>query len=182
MHDHKLQDTVVFPGAGYVAMAIEAVMQANGKSVADKPTLRLRHVHILTVLSLSTEPTAEVELFTSLRPTPITSESNSRDWWDFRIISFKDGSSTTYATGSINLTNSDSAPNITRKFEVPTELLEPNASRVWYDKLIKEGLNFGHAFQSITEFQVPRKRDLRCCTTKVPLLQSWEDPVNDVAP
>ena len=178
MQDHKLQETIVFPGAGYVAMAIEAVMQANEKSVTDKPTFRLRHVHILKALALSTEPTAEVELFTTLRPTPITSESNSKDWWDFRITSFRDGSSTTHATGTISLTDSD----VTRKFEVPAQLLEPTAPRVWYDRLIKEGLNFGRAFQSITEFQVPRKRDFRCCTSKVPLLQSWEDPVDGVAP
>ena len=182
IQDHKLQETIVFPGAGYVAMAIEAVMQAKGKSVVDKPTLRMRHVHILKMLPLSTESTAEVELFTSLRPTPITSESNSKDWWDFRITSLRDGSATIHATGSINLTDSDSTPNIHRKFEAPTQLLEPNAPRVWYDKLIKEGLNFGRAFQSITEFQVPRKRDLRCCTIRVPLIQSWEDLVDHVAP
>lgn len=182
MRDHKLQETIVFPGAGYIAMAIEAVIQTNEKTVMDKPTLRLRHVHILKALALSTEPTAEVELFTTLRPTPITSESNSKDWWDFRITSFMDGSSTTHATGSINLTDTDSASSITRRFEAPAQLLEPNVPRVWYDKLNKEGLNFGRAFQSITEFQVPRKRDFRRCTTKVPLLQKWEDPVDDVAP
>ena len=180
LQDHKLQETVVFPGAGYVAMAIEAVIQATEQTVADKPTLRLRHVHILTALALSTEPTAEVELFTSLKPTPITSSANSNDWWDFSIVSFRDKISTTHATGSINIRNQ--APAIRRRFETSTQTLEPTAPRVWYDKLIKEGLNFGRAFQSIREFQVPRKKDARCCTTKVPLLHNWEGDVDDVVP
>ena len=177
LQDHRLQETVVFPGAGYVAMAIEAVLQATRYTTAEKPTLRLRQVHILTALALSTESTAEVELFTSLRPTPITSSSNSKNWWDFSIVSFKDNSSTTHATGSINITSE--GPAVRRRFDTPTQLLEPTAPRVWYDKLIREGLNFGPAFQSITEFQVPRKKDTRCCTTKVPLLQSWEGDADD---
>ena len=180
LQDHKLQETIVFPGAGYIAMAIEAGIQATERTVADKPSLRLRNIHILTALALSTEPTAEVELFTTLRPTPITSTSNSKDWWDFNIVSFSGGTSTTHATGSINIQSSASGNQ--RMLDSRTQALEPTAPRVWYDKLIKEGLNFGHAFQSITEFQVPRKRNTRCCTTRAPFLQSWEEDFGGIAP
>lgn len=43
-------------------------------------------------------------------------------------------------------------------------------------------MNFGRAFQSIREFQVPRKKDTRCCTIKVPLLHNWEGDIDDVVP
>ncbi|KAL6719446.1 hypothetical protein ACLMJK_003686 [Lecanora helva] len=175
--DHKLQETVVFPGAGYIAIAIEAVLQATRQFTALKPTFRLRQVHILTALTLSMESTVEVELFTSIRPKPVTSSSNSRDWWDFSIVSFKDGSSTTHAAGSINIGSESAA--IQHRLEVSSQSLEPTAPRVWYDKLIREGLNFGPAFQSISEFQIPRKKDNRCCTARAPLLQSWEGDTND---
>ena len=58
---------------------------------------------------------------------------------------------------------------------MPGSELEPTATRVWYDKLIKEGLNFGPQFQSITEFHVPRQRSRKHCTAKVPLIQSTDN-------
>lgn len=167
--DHKLQETVVFPGAAYIAMAIEGLSQLCDYSVTGSTTMRLQNVNILTALALSTEPTTQVELFTTLRPTPITVVSNSRDWWDFSIVSFTNGVSTTHAAGSISIDELREPMRV--KYQATAGALEPSAARTWYDRLIKVGLNFGKTFQSIAQVHIPRMRSIQHCTADLPLLQ-----------
>ncbi|KAF4637480.1 hypothetical protein G7Y89_g578 [Cudoniella acicularis] len=152
LQDNKLEETVVFPGAGYLAMAIEAVLQASGSSFNENPTFRLENVNILTALALSTEQSASVEIFTLLRRSPISYTSNSSNWWDF----------------------TSSTPR-KMKYKVLAGFLKPSLPRMWYEKLIKEGLNFGPAFQSTHEFNVPRRRPLNYRNTKLPLLRACGD-------
>ena len=180
MKDHKLNETIVFPGAGYIAMAMEGVTQAENYHIGDKLTYRLRNVNILKALIIPVGPMMEVELFMMMRPNPISSISNSKDWWEFSVVSFDSNISTTRAKGLISVRKL--TRSIRRKYKIPVEHLEPTASRVWYEKLIKEGLNFGPAFQSIREFQVPRMKEGSQCTTKVPLLQSWQEDPNGRPP
>jgi acyl transferase domain-containing protein len=172
LSDHKLEDTIVFPGAGYIAMAIEAMVQTSGHPLDSGTTLRLQNVNILTALTLSTGPAAQVELFTTLRPTPITYTSNSKDWWEFNIVSSANGVTTAHATGSISI---GSLPQpMQPKYQATAGTLEPSSTRTWYEKLIKEGLNFGKSFQSITEVHIPRLKSIRHCTTMAPLIQHSE--------
>src|SRR2546421_681459 len=100
-----------------------------------------------------------------MRPALISSTTNSKDWYNFEIVSFRDGLSTTHATGSIRCHSIDQ--KLTRELQVSSKLMEPTATRIWYEKLIKEGLNFGKAFQSITEVQTHRQKTHRHATTKV---------------
>ncbi|KAK6514428.1 hypothetical protein TWF506_008821 [Arthrobotrys conoides] len=165
--DHKLDDTIVFPGAGYIAMALEALRQTIepvGKSDAN-----LKNMNILSALVIPNSQATSVELFTTLRPTPITYATNSDEWWDFSIISFQDGISTTHATGSGRINRQPQA--IERKIQAPKGSLEPSAPRVWYDKLLSKGLNFGPEFQTITDFAVSRLRTLQHCDASVLMKQ-----------
>ena len=173
LQDHKLEDTVVFPGAGYLSMAMEAVSQATGSIFDGKPTFRLENVNILSALALSTESSAHVELFTTIHRTPITYTSNSSDWWEFNIASFQESTPISHASGSIKIQKCPEP--LISKYQAPVDSLEPTAPRTWYEKLAKQGLNFGPTFRSIQEFQVPRMRSLYCCTTKVPLLRTCGD-------
>lgn len=173
LRDHKLEETVVFPGAGYLASAIEAVTQASGSILAVGSTIRLNNVNILTALTLSTEPSASTELFTTLRRSQITYISASSHWWDFNISSFQNAISIPHACGSISI-QTPSVPMMS-KYQAPADALEPNVSRMWYDKLNKQGLNFGPTFQSIKEFQVPRMKSLKYCAATLPILQTCGD-------
>ncbi|EPS35547.1 hypothetical protein H072_11028 [Dactylellina haptotyla CBS 200.50] len=113
--DHKLDETIVFPGAGYIAMALEALRQTaepTGKFMAN-----LKNMYILSTLVIPNSQTGFVELFTTLRPTPITKATTSDEWWDFSIVSFQDGISTTHATGSGRITNKQEG--IERKVKTP---------------------------------------------------------------
>ncbi|KAK6513545.1 hypothetical protein TWF281_005168 [Arthrobotrys megalospora] len=163
--DHKLDDTIVFPGAGYIAMALEGlrqIVEPVGNSVAN-----LKNMNILSALVIPNSQTSLVELFTTIRPTPITYATNSDEWWDFSIVSFQDGISTTHATGSGRIISQHR--EIGRKVQALDGSLEPSAPRVWYDKLISKGLNFGPEFQTITDFAVSRLRTLKHCQASIPM-------------
>lgn len=171
LEDHKLEETVVFPGGGYLAMAMEAVSQATEKPWGPGTLLELQNIHILSALMIPTAVSAQVEIFTTLRPTPNTKTSNSDVWWDFTISSYSQKASDVHATGSIRM---DSSPTqeLLPKYGMPDSLLEPSASRIWYERFINEGLNYGKDFQSIEAVFAPRLRSQKCCRTQVKLLQN----------
>ncbi|TAQ85507.1 hypothetical protein B7494_g6164 [Chlorociboria aeruginascens] len=171
--DHQLEDTIVFPGAGYVAMAIQALEQVSGLSKSQRTTYRLENVNILAALVVVAQSTQEIELFTTLKPTAITSTSSSNVWWEFNIVSVEGGMSTMRASGSISC--EPTIQPIIPKCHVQEDLLEKTQARVWYQNLIRVGLNFGPRFQSIEEFWVPRMKGHNICTTKVPHPQGLED-------
>lgn len=171
LEDHKLEETVVFPGGGYLAMAIEAVSQATERPWIPGTLYELRNIHILSALTISIATSAQMEVFTTLRPTPNTKASNSEVWWDFTISTYSQESSSVHATGSITM---DSSSNnvLSPRYQRPDAALEPSASRIWYDRFINEGLNYGKSFQSIDAVFVPRSRAQECCRTRVTLLQA----------
>lgn len=168
--DHKLEETIVFPGAGYIAMAIEAACQVSGKSAADEPSFNLRHIQILKALVLSADKNdAGIELFTSLSPMAISGTTKSKSWYEFEITSFKDGVSITHAAGMISV--GEQKESLEASILPPETDLETLAIRNWYGQFIKVGLNFGPAFTSIQEIATPRSKTGRHATAKTKLLQ-----------
>jgi acyl transferase domain-containing protein/NADPH:quinone reductase-like Zn-dependent oxidoreductase len=178
--DHKLADTVVFPGAGYIAMAIEAMRQIAIQTFQilriEKLAYSLQNVKILAALAVSTQPKAEIELFTTLRPRPITLTTNSQDWWDFVIISYDAEKSTVRATGTISWHKNQSSINNGSKF--PADELELSHPRTWYRNLARVGLNFGSNFQSIQSFDIPSRKDNYVSRAQTSLIRSYEDEID----
>lgn len=169
LEDHRLDLTNVFPATAYLSMAIEALSQVKEKPLTEGMSVEMRHVNILTALTLpSRDSDTSIEIFTSLQPQPISAVSKSKTWWRFEIVSFKEGVSTTHATGTIRL--SEAGKRLHRVSEVSAST-ERSAIRNWYDKMIKEGLNFGPYFQTITQLQLDRKRKVKEAITEVLISQ-----------
>lgn len=168
--DHKLEETIVFPGAGYIAMAIEAVSQVNDKSVLDPIKIGLRQFQILKALPLSADKNAAgVEIFAQIKPMVISATSNSKTWWEFEVISNVDGISTTHATCKISLSE---VQNVVRPSLVPTSAdLETLAIRNWYGQFTKVGLNYGPQFQALKEISTPRAKVGQHAVAKTQLLR-----------
>ncbi|KAK4222721.1 acyl transferase/acyl hydrolase/lysophospholipase [Podospora fimiseda] len=175
--DHRLGETIVFPGSGYMAMAIEAVRQAADISVSDSPSFHFSNLNILAALSLSEDPSASSEVFTSLHKSPLTRAADSTTWWDFSITTYSDNASTTHATGSISI--KPTSTSLVQKYSPPTDdSLEPTAKRTWYERFVQQGLNYGTAFQTISQFDTPRMKAGNFCSAAAPLLtNSEEDPL-----
>ncbi|TGJ83752.1 hypothetical protein E0Z10_g5010 [Xylaria hypoxylon] len=175
LSDHKLEETVVFPGAGYLGMAMEAVMQGAkiDRDAEQSLSFRFENVNITNALVLSQDHGAQTEIFTTLQKSPITNASTSSIWWHFCISSYQDGVNVPHVKGAIAV--STEAAELSSLYQAPEGILEPSAKRTWYEKMVKEGLNFGPQFQSIKEFVTPRMKTHSFASAKAPLKKACGD-------
>lgn len=173
--DHRLNETVVFPGAGYIAMGIEAICQVSGRNVSDAALgIGLRQFRILKALVLSTDSNAAgVEIFTTLKRVALSATTSSKTWWEFEVTSYQDGVSTTHATGKMRI-REGKEKDLVRPDIIPTETkteLEALAIRNWYGQFTKVGLNYGPQFAALEEIRTPRGKVGRYSLSKTQLLQ-----------
>ncbi|KAI1813021.1 reducing type I polyketide synthase 10 [Poronia punctata] len=173
LKDHKLGETTVFPGAGYLAMAMEAMVQVNRIDRTTKPSFCFSNVNITNALALSDDAQSQTEIFLSLHKSNINNVNTSSVWWEFNVSTYLDGISTSHATGSIAVQMDGG--RLTSKYQPPKGTLEPTAKRTWYERLAQQGLNYGPTFQTISRFDTPRMKSGLFCTAEAPLLTSCGD-------
>ncbi|KAI1381948.1 putative polyketide synthase [Hypoxylon crocopeplum] len=166
--DHLLGESVIFPAAGYIAMAIEAIYQkskATGRVAEEvainQLTYKLRNVSFPRMLTLDDHVGAKILL--SLEPCTSTKES----WHEFTISSIaKDGSGTIeeHCQGLVSI--GEHAKQIATEADVgPLNYAVPGA--VWYKAMRDVGYYFGPAFQSCEEIEA--KADSRQCRAAIRL-------------
>ena len=86
--DHQIQGAVLYPAAGYIAMALEAASQTADSSMQIS-TFRLQDIQLMAAAILSTD--ADVEFIVQLRPHIASSRDSSSTWTEFTITSSPDG-------------------------------------------------------------------------------------------
>lgn len=145
LQDHKLGDQVVFPGAGYVAMAVEAVyqmaMMTEWKEQAPvRYRYRLRDLKFSRALVL--EDQAESRIMLSLTPVP----GSTRSWFEYKVSSLREAVWTENSTGLVRIETDY------RDKAAPEGAIEPlrfaTPGRSWYKAMADAGYNFGPAFQN----------------------------------
>jgi len=157
LESHKLGEDIVFPGAGYIAMAIEAVCQILDISRQQRPRISIRNFNVIKALPISAdEDNAGAEIFTTLRPLKISGTTQSNSWNDFEVSTFDDGKYTVHATGTVSAALQ--ADKFTPKVSVEGVDLHALAPRNWYDKFATIGLNFGSHFQTMKVIETDSKR------------------------
>jgi len=173
--DHKLESQIVFPGAGYLAMAIEALLRVKQDEIAadSRPKFSFREVSIATALVIE-EKDATTEMFTTITPTKITRSSNSGKWFDFTVSSVKGDQATSHCTGSICV--DASSDNLTRSASVADSEYDEFKMPAWYEKLAAEGLDFGPTFQSITSLRTDKERTSPDAVSTTNILRSLARP------
>ena len=166
--DHLLGDSVVFPAAGYIAMAIEAIFQktkATGRvseeTAINQLTYKLRNVAFPRMLTLDNH--AGTKILLTLEPCMSTKES----WHEFTISSIaKDGSGALeeHCNGLVSI--GEHAKQIATDADVgPLKHAVPGA--VWYKAMRDVGYFFGPAFQSCEEIEAAA--DSRHCRAIIKL-------------
>ena len=157
LESHKLGEDIVFPGAGYIAMAIEAICQVLDIRKEQRPRISMRNFNVAKAMPLSTnDDDAGAEIFTTLRPFKISGTTESNKWHEFEISTFDDGKHTVHATGLISAILE--AEGLIRKVSLDDVDLHALASRNWYDKFSNVGLNFGSHFQTMKTIETDSKR------------------------
>ncbi|KAI1660867.1 polyketide synthase [Daldinia decipiens] len=165
LQDHKVEDQIVFPATGYMAMAIEAVSQIT--TAKDKPAAHLayefRNINISAALHVPDEErdvystAKDLEIHTTMSPRKISNANSSIDWYDFAVSSWLAGRTTVHCTGSIRLTEPSRGAEAGRQGDgvtlQNTNSFDTWSTGRWYTKWHQEGLCFGPHFQSLSSLQ-----------------------------
>ncbi|KAJ5100194.1 PKS-like enzyme [Penicillium angulare] len=151
LQDHKIGGQVLFPAAGYIAMAIEALFQmaqsrelvASTSKVYDV-SYKLRNVKFIKAMALDAGSDQRVML--TLNPVDESADA----WNEFAILTLdEDDTTKTHCSGIIALTK----PNEDPSFEAAKPLRHPISSHSWYQALRSAGYSFGSSFKSLIELE-----------------------------
>lgn len=86
LNDHQIEGKVIFPAAGYIAMAIQAIVQVQKEDSTIKNVL-LKDIAIKSALALN-DTDAGNEVILELRPAPISAKSTDDNWREFVLFSY----------------------------------------------------------------------------------------------
>ncbi|KAL8927685.1 MAG: hypothetical protein Q9172_001245 [Xanthocarpia lactea] len=137
VRDHMVGDDIVFPFAGYIAMAGEAARQLTGVGT----TYRLRHVIISTAFVVSEG--APTEMITTLRRQRLTDIEDSK-WWEFTVATHNGYTWTKHCTGLV--TTESETQGSYQTCEIHPRKVD---IRKWFDSLQRAGLILGPAFRNL---------------------------------
>lgn len=145
VRDHKIRTDIIFPFAGYVAMAAEGAYQVSGIPEA----VELRNVVVTTALVLTErEPT---ELLTTLRRHRLTDSMDSR-WWEFTVSAYNGHVWTKHCQGQVC-----AVKKLTLHGD---EVLDKEKALVhdvnvhqWYERVSRGSLRYGPRFQTMKQIK-----------------------------
>ncbi|KAH9872372.1 polyketide synthase [Plenodomus lingam] len=154
--DHQLESKIVFPAAGYISMAIEAVRRLKLSSGArEEPTsYRLRDIDFMTALLISSGQSGTEVVFT-LRDCS-DKELDYRGWYEFELFSISPSDAwIRHCTGYVSAEDSSKNLKATRALSSDVERVAV-ADRVRHVRpdamfagLRKTGIYHGPAFQNL---------------------------------
>lgn len=166
--DHRLEATAMFPAAGYLAMAIEALSQISPPLPAF-PKYSFRSVYFLNALIIPSDNNATVELLTDIRLCKISQTTDSKTWHQFEIISVVSGEATRHVSGLICIDTGE-IPAIGQTLSQFDDDLEAVDPKRWYEQFAARGLKYGAQFQAIRGMQVHRGRSQRMVRSEIQVL------------
>lgn len=170
LNDHVIDNLAIFPGAGYICMAIEAIRQLTYEDTYDSPSPRgisrivLKNIFFKKALVVPPIP-AKVELQLSLR----LQQNATVPWYEFRIFALsEDGVWHDHCHGTITaeliplVAESDQSDLergiISSKKELTDSMSAGSLSTFTaehiYDRLRSNGNHYGSSFAAISELNV----------------------------
>ncbi|KAI0416753.1 reducing type I polyketide synthase [Xylaria grammica] len=147
LRDHKLGNNTVFPGTGYVCMAMEAMYQTAymaiwKEEIPSAYTYRLRDIKFLKALFLDDSDDAPLVVLTLTPPL-----GSNPSWYQFKISAERLGIWNDHATGFIRIDTDFSVEGAQKSDLLPFQY--PMSNGNWYKMMRDYGFNFGPSFQKI---------------------------------
>jgi acyl transferase domain-containing protein/NADPH:quinone reductase-like Zn-dependent oxidoreductase len=163
---HFLGGESVFPAAGYVSMAAEAISQLN--DLSDKPVeinnYVLRDVSIKKAL-VTPDNDDGVEVLLNMRPSVFEGAAPVTTWWDFSVSSIDgEGVQKEHMTGSISINTRSSTD---RKPRAVPEFPQRASGKAWNQALRNVGFDYGETFQDMDDIRFDGKRYEASCRTNI---------------
>ncbi|OHW99219.1 polyketide synthase [Colletotrichum incanum] len=137
--DHCIGSDIVFPAAGYIGMAGEAVRQLSKHT-----SFTIRKTHVMKALVFP--PRQTIELLTSVRRERLT-DTEMSDWWQLTIQSYSSADAwRTHCTCYIK-------SGIVKSRRVPVmerdSFLKATQPSRWYKAMSRVGYNYGPRFKGM---------------------------------
>ncbi|PYH44059.1 polyketide synthase fmaB [Aspergillus saccharolyticus JOP 1030-1] len=144
LKDHRIGSNTVFPGSGYLAMAVEGIYQVqsmNGLSSANTASELCYHLrNVRFEMALTLEEGIEPDVYLSLNPLP-----GSKDvWYEFSVSSSHAGGATIkHAGGQIRV--QDPVLDAASATDI-APLVNPTPGDLWTKAFAEMGFEYGPAF------------------------------------
>lgn len=152
LEDHKMGPDIVFPGAAYIAMAVEAAYQRRLVLATEEDTsnqamgnyhFRLRDLKFRRALVL--DPIATAKLMLTMHPVA----GSDQTWLQYKVLSLgEDEAWDEHHSGLVTLSvgiykgQQTAAPE-----SLSLPLRSPTPGKLWYKAMQDAGYNFGPSFQ-----------------------------------
>lgn len=156
LSEHVVEGKVVFPGAGYITMAIEAAYRTE--QLASIKTVALQDIVVKNAL-LVPETDEGVEVLLELKPVTLSAKSHSDTWYEFNVFSYDENANcTSHCHGRISLERGDASPleyTATSSTHSPLTELRTRTNRsmpagTFYKNMADLGLGYGDKFRLLT--------------------------------
>ncbi|KAL8701333.1 MAG: hypothetical protein Q9224_000549, partial [Gallowayella concinna] len=152
--EHVIDGKVIFPAAGYISMAVEAIARRVGNAISIKD-FTLRDVAVKSALTLSDKDVG-TEVLLELRPASASTKTTAEVWHEFTVFSFDDGGrGTEHCRGLISA--EPGSPTAVERLESYPSLrdLEKKSDRRillqnYYEHLHSLGLQYGENFRLLS--------------------------------
>lgn len=166
LHEHRLGGTAIFPAAGYLAMAIEAVRQVHETQAAEEDAgaetqgngafqgVTLRDIEIKAPLAIPDREEEGVETLLTLKP------AEAPGWHAFTVEScVSPGEWVMHCQGTVHADTGPVDALSKRQARIPVveEALGQHVpGRRWYDAFARVGFEYGPAFQQLERARTER--------------------------
>jgi acyl transferase domain-containing protein len=154
LSDHQIQGYVVLPGAGYIAMAVEAIKLLAGTD-GNNASFQLKDIEVLNALTIP-ESTTGVEVQLSMRPT-------KGGWYEYSVSSLT--LSNTWTINCTGFVRAETAETSVTKvsnnefFHPGVKPTNVDPENLWAD-LRKMSMYHGPTFRPITSIKTARDKTI----------------------
>lgn len=150
LEQHKLGAQPVFPATGYIAIAVEAARQFFHEKVTFEGPFKYFFPRLSIKAALNFPPSGTpIEIMTSVRFQQVSNAVSSTNWLEFTIQSCLEGIWTEHCVGVIGRRAID---EIAPLFD-ESKVQEPRTSHTWYRGFANIGLNYGAAFNGLSDIR-----------------------------
>ena len=172
--DHTLNSEPLFPGAGYVAMAIEAARQKATMTETSIQGFSLREVSFSNALMIP-DTTDGTEVTLLLEPLRESSMTISQSWDTFRVLSYSsDRKATEHCHGLICTSREPGFTQAGQEMSETTTVADDESDRLLINRLMdmfrKNGVTLGKTFRLLS--RVSLLADQHTCHLRIPDTQS----------
>ncbi|KAH6899708.1 polyketide synthase [Thelonectria olida] len=153
LNEHVVEGKIVFPGAGYITMAIEAVYRTD--EVESIKAISIKDIVVKNALLIPNSDEG-VEVLLELKPVTLSAKSHSETWYEFNVFSYDENSNcTSHCHGTISLEKGSAGPLEYAASSTAQSLLtdlrtKTNRSMpagMFYKNMADLGLGYGEKFR-----------------------------------